>query len=216
MLSSLERKLMREDWRITGLDEAGRGPLAGPVLAAAVAITDLDSFKKNYSSFKNLVRDSKSLSAKKREFVYKLFKSYTFIEWGTGRVSQNVIDRINILAATQLAMEKAVANLNKKINPKTNFLMIDGNLKLNLAINQKAIIQGDKKIFLISAASIIAKVTRDRIMVRYARKYPDYQFEKHKGYGTKRHMELIKEYYPCPLHRRSFEPIKTIVKNNFL
>jgi ribonuclease HII len=216
MLSSLEKNLIKNNFRIAGLDESGRGPLAGSVVAAAVTITNIRSFCKNYSLSGDLVKDSKMLSLKKREWAYSFLKNCPFIEWGVAKVSEGVIDKINILAASQLAMEKAVTRLNKKLKKQVNFLILDGNIGINLKIRQKSIIQGDKKIFLVSAASIIAKVSRDRMMVRYGKKYPGYNFEKNKGYGTREHIRLIKKNRPCSLHRKSFEPVRTIVKNKFL
>ncbi len=190
---------------IAGIDEAGRGPLAGPVVAAAVVIKN-PKFK-----IQNL-KDSKKLSPKKREEIFEILKNHPEVEWGTGRVSERVIDKINILQATKLAMERAVRNLEKKVKKKTDFLLIDGNFGIASDIPQKSVIRGDEKIFLIKVASIAAKVTRDRAMLRYHRQYPQYRFDKHKGYGTKLHMAMLKEHGPCRLHRRSFSPIKNYCK----
>lgn len=190
---------------MVGIDESGRGPLSGPVVAAAVMI------KKSKFKIQNL-KDSKKLSPKKREEIYGILKSSPWVEWGIGRVSQKVIDKINILQATRLAMERAVKKLKIKNNPrkksKIDFLLIDGNFGIALDIPQKSIIRGDEKVFLIKVASVVAKVTRDRAMLRYHRQYPRYRFDKHKGYGTKLHLKMLKKYGPCKLHRKTFNPVK--------
>lgn len=178
-----------------GIDEVGRGPLAGPVVACAVV--------NNNIRIRNL-RDSKKLSPKQREEIYSLLKHKAV--WATARVSEKVIDRINIRRATRLAMKRAVNKL--KIVP--DVLLIDGNMSVDMDIQQKSIIKGDQKIRSIMMASIIAKVTRDRIMVRYHKKYPKYRFDKHKGYGTKQHIKAIRKHGPCPIHRKTFEPVKSI------
>lgn len=190
--------------RVVGLDEAGRGPLAGPVVAAAVC------FKANRDTISAKVlaeivslpflKDSKQLSSKKREEIYELLKQNPNIGWGIGRVGEKVIDRINILEATKLAMKRAVNNLKSKID----FLIIDGNFGINLEIPQKSIIKADQKVFSCAAASIIAKVSRDRMMLRYHKKYPQYAFDRHKGYPTKLHRESLRKYGLCELHRKSF------------
>jgi ribonuclease HII len=185
-----------------GIDEVGRGTLAGPVVAVATAI--LNSETKTRNLLKG-IKDSKKLSPKKREGFYEKIIKIPTIKWGVGKVSEKVIDRINILEATKLAMEHAFANLNLKLkneNCKINFLLIDGNFALpakslakagiNLPIYQKSIIKGDEKIFLIKLASVIAKALRDKIMLKYDKKYPKYGFAQHKGYGTKLHLEKLK------------------------
>jgi len=171
------------------------------------------------------VKDSKKLSSKKREEIFELFKKIPQIEWGIGRVSEKVIDGINILEATKLAMRRAVLNLEKKLILKlspnfhgrenlvmTDFLLIDGNFAINLDIPQKSIIKADEKVFSCALASIIAKVTRDRAMMRYHKKYPNYGFNKHKGYGTELHRKMLIKYGPSLIHRRSFNPPKKLVK----
>ncbi len=180
---------------MAGLDEAGRGPLAGPVTAAAVILKRL--WKLDF----NNIKDSKKLSAKKREEFYKILTKHPAIKWGIGVVSERIIDRINILEATKLAMAKAVKKL------KVDFLLLDGNFKINSKIPQKSIIKGDEKVFSIAAASILAKVARDRIMVRYHKKYPQYRFDMHKGYPTKYHCKMIRKYGPCKIHRKTFYPV---------
>jgi len=193
-----EKKLRRKGFkRVAGSDEAGRGPLAGPVVAAAVIIQNTE-----YKILNTKIRDSKQLSAKQRDKFYDLITKNKNIKWGIGVVSERIIDRINILEATKLAMAKAVKKL------KVDFLLLDGNFKINSKILQKSIIKGDERVFSIAAASILAKVARDRIMVRYHKKYPRYRFDMHKGYPTKYHCKMIRKYGPCKIHRRSFAPIK--------
>ncbi len=195
-----EEKLWKRGYKVVaGIDEAGRGPLAGPVVAAAVFIN-----KKNFPFLKknNLIKDSKELTPKKRKQSFDfLIKN---VEWGIGIVSEKVIDKINILQATKLAMEKALKNLEKRSKMRADFAIIDGIMKINYGIKQKTIIKADKKVLSCSAASIIAKVTRDELMIKYDKKYPWYNFKQHKGYGTKEHLARLKKYGPCPLHRKSF------------
>ncbi len=192
---------------MVGIDEAGRGPLSGPVVAAVVALKTTGSFA---SLRMTGLKDSKKLSAKKREEVYEFLKKHSAIEWGIGKVGEKVIDKINILQATKLAMARAVKNLEKKIGKKIDFLLIDGNFGIDLPIEQKSIIKGDEKVFLIKIASIIAKVTRDRLMLKYHKKYPQYGFDKHKGYPTKHHCAMLKKYGACKIHRKSFKPVATL------
>jgi ribonuclease HII len=206
---SEEKKLWKKGFkRIAGIDEAGRGPLAGPVVAAAVLIKPIRKIRLKLVNIRG-VKDSKKLSPKKREKLYKIIVKSPFIEWGTGRVSEKVIDRINILEATKLAMERAVKNLEKKIKKNPDYLILDGIIKINSIIPQRSVIRGDNSVFSCAAASIIAKVTRDRIMQRYDKKHPQYGFLKHKGYGTKLHCKMLKKYGPCKIHRKSFRPVKS-------
>ena len=199
-----EKKLWKKGFKfVAGLDEVGRGPLAGPVVAAAVFLIPNSKF-----IIQNL-RDSKKLSPKRRQEIYNILAKNPKVKWGIGKVSEKVIDKINILEATKLAMQKAVANLSCK----TDFLILDGNTKINMALPQKAIVKADEKVFSCALASIIAKVSRDRMMKRYAKKFPIYGFEKHKGYGTKKHKETLKKYGFCQIHRQSFNPVKTMVKS---
>ncbi|GMX58673.1 MAG: hypothetical protein MCSN_3270 [Candidatus Microsyncoccus archaeolyticus] len=182
---------------VVGIDEAGRGPLAGPVVAGAVLIDKkcFNLIKKN-----KLIRDSKQLSSKQRRQAYEFLINR--VKWGIGIVSEKEIDKINILNATKKAMLKAIKSLNKKT--KIDFILIDGNIKINTKHSQKPVIKGDIKVLSCSAASIIAKVTRDELMIKYHRKYPKYNFERHKGYGTKEHMKNIKKYGLSKIHRKSF------------
>ena len=183
---------------IAGLDEVGVGPLAGPVVACCVICKRGFFLKK--SPFTNL-RDSKSLSPKQREWYAQLLKSDSKIVYSIAKVYPKTIDRINIFQAARLAMRRAI----KKITPQPDFLLIDGAalLKSN-SLPQRAIVQGDKKIFSIAAASVLAKVTRDKLMRRWAKRLPDYGFERHKGYGTKLHRQTIKKFGISSLHRQSF------------
>jgi len=198
--SYLEKKAFKNGFKIiAGADEAGRGCLAGPVASAMVAI---DSCK-NISSLKQ-VKDSKQLSACQREKIFEIIKQDGSIRWKVSFIWPSIIDKINILEATKLAWKRCL----KKINPQPDFLFIDGNQEIkNLGIEQRAIIKGDQKIFLVSLASIIAKVSRDRLMEQLGFKYPNYCFEKHKGYGTKLHLARLKKFGPCQIHRKSFRPI---------
>ncbi len=205
-----EKKLWRRRLKkVVCLDEAGRGPLAGPVVASAVVITTA-KFKIQNSKFRILfkgLKDSKQLTAKRREEFYKILTKHPNIKWGIGRVSEKVIDKINIKNAAELAMEKAL----KKLRCKPDFLIIDGNHIKNRklkSINHKLIVKGDEKVFSCAIASILAKVTRDRIMQRYHRKFPRYGFDRHKGYPTKYHFKMLKKYGPCKIHRKSFKPLK--------
>jgi len=211
---------------IIGIDEVGRGPLAGPVVAAAVAVKDVAIF--GYDSdpsipdakLLNLIRDSKKLSAKQREAMFDLIHRYFYV--GIGLCDHRTIDRINILEASFLAMKKAVADLARNrsetggsgsVMKEKIIILVDGNKVIpNFSHEQKAIVGGDKLIKSISAASIIAKVTRDLIMLDMHSKYPQYGFDQHKGYGTKRHMDSLKMYGPCEIHRFTFSPVGSLRK----
>lgn len=209
-----EKKLWKRGYKyIAGLDEAGRGPLAGPVIACAITVRKfpifpvhggIPSWRDNTQFLK--IKDSKKLNPKKREEFYKIITKNPLIEWGIGRVSEKVIDKINIKNAAELAMEKAVSKLKRK----PNFLIIDGKYLASrklLSLNHKLIIKADEKVFSCAAASIIAKVTRDRIMKKYHKIYPKYRFDLHKGYGTKLHLKMLGKYGPCKIHRKSFGPV---------
>ena len=177
---------------IAGIDEAGRGPLAGPVVVGIV-IMKPDSFIEG-------INDSKKISEKKRELIYEQITEEA-IDWAVGIVDQKEIDEINILNATKKALTKAISSL--KIKPDR--ILVDALEHIDTCkIPYTSIIKGDAKVYSISAASIIAMVTRDRIMKEYDEIYPEYGFAGHKGYGTAKHMQAIREYGPCPLHRKSF------------
>lgn len=176
---------------IAGVDEAGRGPLAGPVVAAAVMFPR--------GIFIEGVDDSKKLTERRREDLYQLIQSRA-LSTGVGIVSHDVIDRINILQATIVAMTKAVESLS--VRP--DFVLVDGNSYKHESFSYQNIVDGDAKSFTIAAASIIAKVTRDRLMREYHLRFPLYGFASHKGYGTRQHLEAIRRHGLCEIHRRSF------------
>lgn len=178
------------------MDEAGRGPLAGPVVASAVILRD--------SSFKYDIDDSKKLSEKSREKAYEEILEKADV--GIGIVDERTIDRINIHRATKKAMELAVAKLPK--NP--DYVIVDGIMKIATRCPIKTIIGGDSKCLSIAAASIIAKVTRDRIMLWYDSIYPQYGFSRHKGYPTRAHKAALKTHGPSPLHRNSYKPVREL------
>lgn len=192
-----------ENELICGIDEVGRGPLAGPVVAAAVIL------KKNYSN--PLIIDSKKLNSKKIQELAEVVKKEA-ISFAIGLKDAQFIDKHDILTATFRAMEEAFYKL--KIKP--SLIHIDGHLKNPYIkeIEQIALVKGESKSVAIAAASIIAKDFRDKLMVEYAKDYPQYAFEKHKGYGTKLHLEMIKKYGPSPIHRRSF--LKSVIINDLL
>jgi ribonuclease HII len=233
---------------LVGVDEAGRGPLAGPVVAAAAVYKD-PSFAIPSERTKDfeLIRDSKALSEKQREKAFGIIHEH--FEVGVGIIHPQTIDRINILEATFLAMKEAIVELRRKLHNEAEwlgvstlsphmrevrqladgrsdegyapsspallpegegglFLLVDGNQKIpNLSLAQETVVGGDRLVKTIAAASIVAKVTRDRMMDEYDREYPQYGFAKHKGYGTKQHMEALECYGPTPVHRTSFSPV---------
>ncbi|MDR0724023.1 MAG: ribonuclease HII [Endomicrobium sp.] len=180
---------------VAGIDEAGRGPLAGPVVASAVILPK--------DCIIDGLNDSKKLSPKKRNLLFKIVKEKALF-YSISIVDNNTIDKINILQSALLAMKNSILQLPKI----PDICLIDGNCKVKgLDIAQETIIGGDAKSAAIAAASILAKVTRDSLMDEYSKEYPLYGFEKHKGYGTKKHIEAIKQYGVCPIHRMSFAPI---------
>jgi ribonuclease HII len=176
---------------IAGVDEAGRGPLAGPVFAAAVILPD--------GGLIEGINDSKKLTPKKREEIYEVICKKA-LAWASASVDEKVIDEVNILNATYIAMQRAVAELSVK----PDYVLIDGNRAPELKIPCGTLVKGDSKSISIAAASIIAKVERDRYITRMAETYPEYAFEQHKGYGTKKHYEAILKYGPSPIHRKTF------------
>ena len=192
-LKEFEKRLYEEGVEyIAGIDEAGRGPLAGPVVIGCVIM------KKD--SFIEYVNDSKKVSETKREMLYEKITNEA-ISWSTGIVWQNEIDELNILNATKKALTEAIDGL--KVKPDK--ILVDALDKIDTrGIPYISVIKGDAKIYSISAASIIAKVTRDRIMKEYDEIYPEYGFSGHKGYGTAKHIQAIKQYGICPLHRKTF------------
>lgn len=232
----LEKELQKAGYEmIIGIDEAGKGPLAGPVVAAAAiykfSITSSPSLERRGATAgrnevvkKNLdlIRDSKLLSEKQRESLYDFIHEHFYV--GVGICDHKTIDRMNIFQASFLAMKKAISALTHNVNRETpeksgdtrfmirdmrTIILLDGKSKIpNFSLKQRAIVRGDKTVKSISAASIIAKVTRDRIMLEMHKKYPQYDFDRHKGYGTKLHMEKLKKHGPCEIHRKSFAPVK--------
>ncbi len=187
-----ENKALEKGYKLVcGVDEAGRGPLAGPVCAAAVILPEgliIDG-----------VNDSKKLSEKKREALFDVICEKA-IAYSIQFADVEEIESVNILNATMNAMKRAVENLPVK----ADFAYIDGNRMPKLCIDGECIVKGDAKSMSVACASILAKVSRDRLLLEYAKEYPQYMFEKHKGYGTKVHIEAIREYGPCPIHRMSF------------
>jgi ribonuclease HII len=193
---------------IAGIDEAGRGPLAGPVVSVVVTL-DLPTLIK-ISQVPELkdVNDSKKLTAKKREELFDFIMD-NFTEVGIGICDHLEIDRLNILQATFFCMKKALGALKQK----PDYILLDGRAPIpNLSIQQENIIHGDGLIFSIAAASIIAKVTHDRIIDKLAEQYPQYGFLNHKGYGTAEHLAALQKYGPSPIHRQSFGPVKALLK----
>jgi ribonuclease HII len=179
---------------IAGIDEAGRGPLAGPVVAAAVILPDGFTHA--------MLDDSKKLTEKKRELLYSEITSNKAIRWAFSALDAGEIDRINILRATHEAMRQAARQLEPE------HVLIDGLSVREFPYPQTALVGGDALSFSIAAASIIAKVTRDRFMLEMDAQYPEYGFAKHKGYGTRQHLEALKTHGPCPIHRRTFLPVQ--------
>ena len=191
-----ESRLHRQGYEfIAGVDEVGRGPLAGPVVAAAVVLPE---------EFDVLgVDDSKKLSEKRREELFVKIKKEA-LAVGVGMADHEVIDEINILEATKLAMRRAINDLEKKLGKKADYILFDAVKIEEIETPQESVIKGDAKILSIAAASIVAKVIRDRMMVEYAKEYPGYSFEKNKGYGTKAHYQGLETKGMCPIHRRTF------------
>ena len=176
---------------VCGIDEAGRGPLAGPVCAAAVLLPEglvIDG-----------LNDSKKLSEKKRELLFPVIEENA-LAFGIGFADEKEIDEINILQATFLAMRRAFNAMQRRCD----YVLVDGNRMPPMPVPGETVVKGDAKSPSIAAASILAKVSRDRVMLEYAKQYPEYQFEKHKGYGTKAHVEALHAFGPSPIHRRTF------------
>jgi ribonuclease HII len=180
---------------IAGVDEAGRGPLAGPVVAAAVILPDdfaLDG-----------LNDSKKVSAAKREKFYAILTTTAEILWAVGEATVEEIDRLNILRATHLAMARSIEALPRK----PDHALVDGLPVRGLPVDHTALVEGDSLSLSIAAASIMAKVTRDRLMVQLDGEFPQYGFARHKGYGVREHLEALRKHGPCPAHRRTFQPV---------
>jgi len=198
----IEQQLWKRGVRcVAGIDEAGRGPLAGPVIAAAVVFPE--------GTWIDGVDDSKKLSTSQRERLHDIILRAA-MSVGTGTISNEVIDEVNIFQATMEAMKQAVLRLS----PMPGHLLIDGPYYRDKKIPFTTVVDGDAQCFSIAAASIIAKVTRDRLMVEYDMQFPQYGFARHKGYGTKEHREAIRKYGPCEIHRRSFRLGGLVIEGN--
>ena len=198
-LLAFERQKRAEGFLfIAGVDEVGRGPLAGPVVAAAVAFPSGAPVPP--------VNDSKQLSAVQRDTLYDAILAVPGVRYAIAELDAEVIDRINILEASRQAMRNAVKQI-----PDLDFLLVDGLPVPGFEVPNLAIVKGDAKSASIAAASIIAKVYRDRLMDQFAVEYPEYGFEKHKGYGTAQHLEALRRCGVCPLHRRTFAPVRDII-----
>ena len=200
---------------IIGIDEVGAGCLAGPVVACAVGLTP-DFFVGKWPEISGL-RDSKMLSAKRREHYSELLLNNPLVCYAIGSASPGEIDKINILRATHLAMRRAIHELESRIKNyelrMTNpIVLVDGSRHISeLSIPQQAIVGGDRRVFVIAAASVIAKVYRDKLMLEFDTQFPEYGLAIHKGYGTKAHCAAIREYGPSEIHRMSFKPIRGMV-----
>ncbi len=185
-----------------GVDEAGRGPLAGPVVAAAV-LFDRPFLESDAADVLSGLDDSKKLSAARRHFFHDVLTAHPRVHCGVGTASVAEIDQLNILRATHLAMARALTNLT----PAPDYALVDGLPVRGLPVPHRAIVGGDGRSWSIAGASVVAKVTRDRLMVALAAEYPAYGFERHKGYGTAAHLAALHRHGPCPIHRRSFAPV---------
>lgn len=192
----MRKVLEKNSKEIIGIDEAGRGPLAGPVVVAGVLMSPRLAARGLVG-----IKDSKQLSAKQREEWFDFLTRHPQIEWAVSRISPAVIDRVNIYQAAQ----KGVLRVYYKLAPEKDcYALLDGSLHLPRQISHETIIKGDELIPIISAASVIAKVTRDRIMLRIHKKHPQYRFDLHKGYSTALHREMIAKFGRCEIHRESF------------
>ncbi|MDF1824244.1 MAG: ribonuclease HII [Verrucomicrobiales bacterium] len=198
---SYELALQEEGFPVVaGIDEAGRGPLAGPVSVAAVVLPD--------SYTHEVLNDSKQLTEKKRELLYEEITNDASIRWASVMVEADEIDEINILQATWEGMRRSFL----KLEPRPDVALIDGKPVKDFPSPHRGLVKGDGLSLSIAAASIIAKVERDRLMIGYAAQYPEYGFERHKGYGTALHKAALSKYGPCPLHRMSFAPVAAAAK----
>lgn len=199
-----EQALLRKGVnRVAGVDEAGRGPLAGPVVAAAVVFPST-WFSSDLPSELRGLNDSKQLTASQRDRFFEALQRLPEIESGVVCIDAQVIDRINILEATHQAMNEALA----KLQPPPDHVLVDGLRVKSIRLPQTPIVKGDALSFSIAAASVLAKVTRDQLMEAYDRRWPEYGFAGHKGYGTAKHLEAIAKHGPCEIHRRSFAPLR--------
>jgi ribonuclease HII len=207
MLSFTEEKaLYSQGYKyVAGIDEVGRGPLAGPVVAAAIVLPK----RIKRSDWSEKVKDSKLLTASRREYLFEYIKESS-ISYGIGSINSQTIDLKGIAAATRLAMKQAV----EQLSPPADYLLIDYVKLPEVKLPQKGVVEGDSICFSIACASIIAKVTRDHMMVELDKEYPGYGLANHKGYGTKEHLECLQKLGPCPIHRRSFQPVQEALFSN--
>jgi len=196
--------------RVAGVDEAGRGPLAGPVVAAAAILPSKWAESGLPRELEGL-NDSKQLTANQREKFFAFITSRGEIEFGIAEVDAALIDEINILQATHRAMNDALA----KLRPAPEHALVDGRPVTTMRVPQTAIVKGDARSYSIAAASVLAKVTRDRLMLEFDRQWPKYGFAGHKGYGTTQHLAAIAAHGPCPIHRRSFAPLRPVQRELF-
>lgn len=200
---TFERQYWAQGYQsIAGVDEVGRGPLAGPVIAAAVILKPEPKLLG--------VKDSKQLSSKQRKELEYQIKDQA-LAYGYGQVDAEDIDQINILQATKLAMAKAIEDLQQ--HAVIDFILLDA-LEVDIDLPQRSLVKGDSLSLTISCASILAKEKRDRLMKDYAKTYPHYGFDRHMGYGTSDHLQALENYGPCPIHRRSFKPVRLAAKQN--
>lgn len=203
----LECRLWSKGFKyVVGLDEAGRGPLAGPVVAGAVVIS-------NEEQVVSTVRDSKKMTEMQRERAYDDICNISTAH-GIGIVDAKDVDRLGIREAVRKAMILAIREVEGKLNSVIDYIIADGGILLIDGYKIESINHGDLLHYSISSASVLAKVTRDRIMREYAQKYPKYGFDTHVGYGTKKHIDAIKEFGICDIHRKTFEPIKSLLRGN--
>lgn len=198
-----ERKLFSQGFKhVIGVDEVGMGCLAGPVVVCAVAISE--QFYRTAGRTLPKIRDSKLLSEKQRDSLIDTLVRMPGLAYRVTLCRPTTVDRLNIYQAARRAMQQSI----RKLNTPDPFVLVDGNKPIaGLSVSQKAIVKGDRDVWVIACASIIAKVFRDRMMVRYAKRYPGYGFEIHKGYGTPVHLARLAELGPCELHRKSFAPV---------
>lgn len=198
-LLDLELRLRQSGYKkIVGIDEAGRGPLAGPVVAAACCIEE--------GVFFEGVNDSKQLTLQQRESLYHDLTTHNKVYYGIGMIGPEIIDQINILQATMLAMQEAL----KQLSFIPDMVLVDGLNIPDVTVPCLQIVRGDSSCYAIAAASIIAKHSRDLWMIKLHEQFPQYGFDQHKGYGTPQHLEKLKSHGPCPAHRHSFEPLKNV------
>jgi ribonuclease HII len=203
---AFERELWQGGLRsVAGVDEAGRGPLAGPVVAAAAALPPEWLAGGLPESLEGL-NDSKQLTIEQREKFFAVLTGRPDVRWAIGQADSDEVDRWNILQATHQAMNSALAQLR----PAPQHVLVDGTRVKSLRFPQTPLVQGDARSYSIAAASVLAKVTRDRLMLAFDRQWPDYGFATHKGYGTPQHLAALAALGPCPIHRRTFTPLRPV------